>query len=237
VSEKRLIGVIDMIKVVVIALGILLFLICCASNLSNQIYLEKSDKTNTQKAIQNIQREKASIKNTKGVAVLNIYNEDGSLWYKFTFYFDDSNGKFPYTNNDFKPFAFQPDYFLLVLKCIERKDNFAEVVVNEETGMRKYIKVDDPVFKFETWEELTLNAFAIDFNRKENPVLETPEGKVKRLDSMDQVTFRAVEIKGDWLKICWDNTEQKANKGKTDNVGWIKWKHEEVMLISLYYFA
>ena len=94
-----------------------------------------------------------------------------------------SGGKFEYANDNFKPFAFHPDYFLLVLKCVRRSENRFEVVVNEETGMKKYVNVDDPVIKFETWEAHILkNTFAIDFDRKENSVRKTPGAPVKNTD-------------------------------------------------------
>ena len=97
-----------------------------------------------------------NIENTVGVVVLNkflkgdfvrLYNRDGSLWYEFTYFYDDSDGKFDYANDDFRPFAFHADHFLLVLRCTNKNNGLLEVIVNEETGVTKYIKADDPVFK------------------------------------------------------------------------------------------
>src|SRR5829696_6386999 len=65
---------------------------------------------------------------------IHIYNKDGSLWHKFTFYYDDSDGKFEYANDTFRPFAFHPDYFVLALKCVRKADGRYEVIVNEEMG-------------------------------------------------------------------------------------------------------
>jgi len=68
---------------------------------------------------------------------VRFYNEDGSLWYEFTFYYDDSDGKFEYANENFNPFAFHPNNFLLDLKSRGEDGNRYEVVVNEETGWKQ----------------------------------------------------------------------------------------------------
>src|SRR5690606_17088516 len=58
---------------------------------------------------------------------IKIYNEDGSLWYKFTYYYDDNDGVFEYHNPNFSPLAFHPDYFLLALKVSGIQKNRYEV--------------------------------------------------------------------------------------------------------------
>ena len=224
---------------------VLMLLDCYASNITSHIPLEHLDSQNRQPARTARQIKKVSIKNTIGVIVLSthygknsfvrIYNADRSLWYEFTYYYDDSDGKFEYADDKFKPFAFHPDYFLLVLKCVRRSQNRFEVVVNEETGMKKYVNVDDPVLKFETWERHILRHPSIDFNRKENPVLETPAGKVKASDFPKEVLFEAVEIKGEWLKIRWTRAEEQARKNKQNDFGWIRWKKDDALLIDIFY--
>ncbi len=59
---------------------------------------------------------------------IHLYNEDGSLWHKFSFYYDDSDGNFEYAFEDFRPFAFNPDYFLLALKCVKKELGRYEVI-------------------------------------------------------------------------------------------------------------
>lgn len=111
---------------------------------------------------------------------IHLYNQDGSLWHKFSFYYDDSDGKFEYANEDFQPFAFHPDYFLLALKCVRKEPGRYEVIANENTELRKYVKADDPSLKFETWADHILRVFSVGFNQEKNPVLEAPRGRAKK---------------------------------------------------------
>ena len=203
----------------------------------------------TQEASASVQKDFDTIKNTIGLIVLNehgygkedfihFYNEDGSLWYKFTYYFDESDGKFEYANDDFRPFAFHPSYFVLALKCVGKENGRYEVIVNEETGLRKYIKADDPALKLETWEEHILGVFAVTFNRVDNPLLDAPSGQVKEVAlSNAEPFFHPVEIKGEWLKVKWESSEGMERKGPNYNSGWIKWKEGESLLVELFYFA
>jgi len=182
------------------------------------------------------------IENTIGLVVLSdnyekgdfvkIYNEDGSLWHKFTHYYDDSDGKFEYANENFLPFAFHPDYFVLALKCVRKKADRYEVIVNEETNLKKYVKANDKVLKFETWENHILQLFAVGFDEKENPMLETPEGQVKNLVKSDK-TFHPVEIRGEWLKVKWDTTTKTEIKEAVQDISWLRWKKDGKLLIEL----
>jgi len=133
--------------------------------------------------------------------LVRIYNEDGSLWYQFSYYYDNSDGDFEYANNSIRLFAFHPDYFLLALKCAGRANGRYEVVVNEETGLRKYVRDDDPALKFETWGEHVSGIIAIGFNSETNPLRKEPEGQLKSVSFTERVVFQPVEVRGDWLKI------------------------------------
>ena len=189
-----------------------------------------------------LERQVSATANSLGLIVLSesygkkdfvhIYNKDGSLWHKFSFYYDDSDGKFEYANDNFRPFAFHPDYFLLALKCVRKEVGRYEVIVNEETGLKKYVKADDPSLRFERWEDHILTVFAVGFNRKENPVLNAPRGRVKKVPTPD-VPFHPVEVRGEWLKIKWE----AANKGMRDGLGWIRWKRGERLLVELFYIS
>ena len=135
-----------------------------------------------------------SIKNTIGVITLNdqrienrdkdiiqIYNQDGSLWYEFSFY-DDSDRKFDGSNLDFRPFAFHQDYFLIVLKCVGADANRYEVVVNESTGLRKYVRKNDRTFMFQTWEDHILHHLPfVGFDQSTNPLRIAPTLRGRRV--------------------------------------------------------
>ena len=189
-------------------------------------------------------RSAASIMDAKGVVVLSnnyhkgdlvrFYNEDGSLWYEFTFYYDDTDGKFEFENENFAPFAFHPDYFVLALKCVGQYRDRYEVIVNERTGLRKFVEKGDPSIRFETWEEHIQKVFAVGFKLEKNPIREVPEGIEKNVSLPEGTTFYPVEVKEKWLKVRWDDPQ---NQGKNGASGWVKWRDSDRILIELYYFS
>ena len=225
---------------------VLLLAVTCASRYEGKKdNINGSVAANFGRTLQPSHAEKV-IKNTKGVVVLGqfrkgdfvrLYNRDGTLWYEFTYFYDDSDGKFEYANDDFKPFAFHQDYFLLVLKCTESNDKLFEVIVNEETGLRKYVRANDPVFKFETWPELVLSTFAVNFEKKTNPVLEAPEGQMKEGLFPKDITLRPIEIQGDWLRIEWQTDQRQRSRNNKNATGWVRWKEDGNLLVELYFFA
>jgi hypothetical protein len=188
-----------------------------------------------------------TLANTLGVVVLSnnyrendfiqIYNEDGSLWHRFTFYYDDSDCDFEYDNEDFRPLAFHLDYFLLVLKCVRKIDGRYEVIVNKETKLKKYVRADDSTMKFETWEEHIVNVISVSFNQDENPLLEVPGGQPIIKKFFDKPRFISKEVKGNWLRVQWLRNEPLTNEAAIYDSGWVKWKKDGILLIELEYIC
>lgn len=205
---------------------------------------DQTNKASTHSESQPVQADKTSIRDTKGLIVLSdrygkkdfirFYNEDGSLWYEFTFYYDDSDGKFEYENEEFAPFSFHQDYFVLALRCIGEDKTRYEVIVNEETGLKKFVKKDDPTLKLETWEEHLRKLFAVGFDREKNPMRETPEGQAKIVEFPKEVPLHPIEVRGDWLKVRWDSSEKSRKHAES---GWVKWRDNDQILIELFYFS
>ena len=167
---------------------------------------------------------------------IQIYNEDGSIWYRFTYYYDDSDGKFEYANSSFRPFAFHPDYFLLVLKCVRKQAGRYEVIVNEETGLLKYVKADGPSLRFERWERHILKVFAIGFDQKVNPIRESPQGRVKTTLTAN-APFHPVEVRGEWLRVRWMPISGAGEYATRYASGWIRWKTDQKLLVELFYIS
>lgn len=237
-----------MTKIWGVILVTVISLVCCTSGVTTQPLVGVDNEARARAPLQVTRVHEYEIGDTLGVVTLNksrdgrggkddfirIYNEDGSLWHKFTFYGNDT---LPLTNDDFSPISFHQDYFVLALKCAAKSEKYFEVVVNEETGVKKYVRVDDPVLKFQTWEEHILQVFAVDFNWDENPPLGKPGGNVKNVSFSKEVTFRPVAVEGEWLKVRWDGIKQTGEKNKNDNTGWVKWKKDGFILVELYYFS
>jgi hypothetical protein len=249
-------------KPIILFLFAVLFLTNCSNpsevvkadeNPANELEMETalpSAEVNNQPPLEPVieTKDEDSIKGIKGLIVLSeegekskdfihFYNEEGSLWYEFTFYYEDKDGKFEYENSEFRVFAFHPDYHVLALKLVSEDSNRYQVIVNEETGLIKYVKKTDKNLKFETLEEYVLSMFAVGFNEKENPIIESPKGKTKKTITYkkDNVFFFPIEIKGEWLKIKWD-IKDNPNKYVSD-FGWIRWRNKDKLLIELFNFA
>ena len=186
-----------------------------------------------------------SIEKTIGVLTLNspvhkknsqlrFFNKDGSLWYQYSFYGDA--GVPSSTRADFQPFAFHPDYFLLVVKCVRRHVDRWEVVVNEATGLTKLVRVEDRNLKFETWGDHILKLFAVNFDQAVNPVRTAPSSRRNSIHLADKMIYQPVQIRGYWLRIraVSPNNERLRSDIRT---GWIKWRDAKNLLIEPFYFS
>ncbi|HEY7184393.1 MAG TPA: hypothetical protein VIC84_23355 [Blastocatellia bacterium] len=197
------------------------------------------------------QAQPISIENTIGVVTLNdkrqddpkstvqIFNEDGGIWYEFSFYDDNPDHPFDHSRKDFEPFAFHLDYFLLAFKCVGEDANRYEVIVNETTGLRKFIKKSDNTFKLQTWEDHILSLFAVDFDRAKNRLRNAPTIHAALVSASEDAFFHPVKIEGNWLKVSWDVSETEGVKNtkvkKKIGYGWVKWKEGNNIIIELYY--
>jgi hypothetical protein len=152
--------------------------------------------------------------------ILQIYNEDGSIWKAF-----ELNDNF--SDNVIMPLAQKAENRVLVFRCIGRKDNFYSVIVNEEKNVVKYIKPHSPYFNYETWQQHIVKAFSVDFDNSKNPLKEKPLNSSRSLYFNKEHFYHPVEIKGEWLKV----------KDDDDKQGWIRWHNEKGLLINLYYDA
>jgi len=131
-------------------------------------------------------------------------------------------------DKDIQPYSIKLENSLIVFECIGKKDDFYSVIVNKNNELIKYIKVSDPIYKFEKWEDHILHVFAIDFNHEGNLIREQPNDSSKEIPYDKDQFYHPVEVKGDWLMIK-DDTEKK---------GWIRWKDKEGKIdIILYYEA
>lgn len=153
----------------------------------------------------------------------NIFNNDGSLWKKIHFddYFNDST---------ILPYALKSENSLLVFRCLDSTSDEYKIIVNEETKLVKYLKINHDYFDFEKWPQHILKAFSIDFNNKINPIRLEPKenGEIEKFD--ETRFYHPIKIQEDWLLIRWEEN----SKGE----GWIKWKDSDGnILVYIYYDA
>ena len=164
--------------------------------------------------------------------LINFYNSDESLWYQYSFYDDEAAHS---TRQDFRPFAFHPDYFVLALKCLRKtKASTFEVVVNEQTGTTKIVSLKDGNLKFQSWPSHILSLFAVDFNESNNPLRKAPSAQAARIELPKNSQCAPVSIKNRWLKIVCKTTEPASSVRK---VGWILWRDDRELLVERFYMS
>ena len=194
------------------------------------------------KEVSKQQNFKVNVENTLGVISLSseveftkddtirILNADGSLWYKFSFYYDGSDGKVDFYNAEFNPHVFHPDYFLLGLVVKEKltNDKF-KVEVNQIKSLEKLIEIKDYLV-FRSWSDQVLNAFSISFDSNINPIKREGANASEIISFPKDVFFQPVKIKNEWLQVKW------GSEGN-EEYGWIKWKEDGFLILNLSYFA
>lgn len=172
-----------------------------------------------------------------------LLNKDETEWMRFDFNYEkkiNQEGKQSYSFNDIKtlyhwndslkPYALHLDYFLLMFKCLGLEENKYKVVVDEETGLEKYIK-KDKLFVLRNWQDHIINSVAtISYDSETNPMRLNPndESTLLKLTESDEDFFDPVEIKNDWVKI-------KYLENNIEKYGWIKWKINHQIIITLFY--
>ncbi|MCI0387231.1 MAG: hypothetical protein MOB07_00440, partial [Acidobacteria bacterium] len=168
--------------------------------------------------------------------IIRLFNGDGSLWYEFSYYEDHALHYLKRPNADFAPYGFDPDYFGLTLKCVRSDADRYEVIVNEESSLRKFVKKDDPILKFQRWEEYVTNWSWVEFDASTNPPRIKPDisADVIRIPSLSKdyvIGFHPDKIEGDWLRISWNLSESSKKFQNKDEFGWVRWRDKENNLI------
>lgn len=195
------------------------------------------------------------IGDSKGVIVLTdkygeedtirIYNRDGTPWYEFSYYDESAFDELESINTDFRPFAFHPDYLLLGLRVVGDDDTRYEVVVNEVSDIRKFVRKDDENLAFEEFEKHILSTYAVDFDPEKNPLRKEPGGEADTVEYGKVAIFKAERTDGDWLEVSWtdakgegpESSNSEANSLEGKRTGWVRWRKGTKLLIALYYVA
>jgi len=162
--------------------------------------------------------------NAKGT--IKIYNSNGTVWDAIDLSNDSVEVK------GIKPYSIKLEDQHLIFRCIGQTQNFYTVIADEESGLLKYIEKSDSSFLFESWEKHILTAFSVDFNEKANPIKEMPDSTSKNLTYHKDMTYIPVETRDNWLKVKWGNIYDDNPKYQ---LGWIRWRSENKLLIELFY--
>jgi hypothetical protein len=166
---------------------------------------------------------------------IRFLNADGTLWYQFSFFYDESDGKFDFPNDHFRPWAFKVDNFVLVLAVTQRDSTGYKVVVNHETGLQKWIR-PQPYLTFESWSEHLLRLCCVDFDPRSNPIRRAPNDSAATIAYPGRgPLYVPIEVRGDWVLIGWGKlNHDELRKGPT---GWIRWKRGSRLLVDMFHDA
>ncbi|WP_109416792.1 hypothetical protein [Pararcticibacter amylolyticus] len=137
---------------------------------------------------------------------------------------------------NFSPRLFYPQTgFLFQFELKTLKGNKAEVFINTDKTVTKYMKADTSLFNIQSWRHHILGAI-IDFNHRKNPIREHPSdaAEVVDLEENDDLAFSVIRIKDEWIQIectsfCGVSCPDKAIRG------WVKWKSKSNVLIRFIY--
>lgn len=174
-----------------------------------------------------------------GKYYLEIYDSKGEIWSEFAFDGDDSELEVV-GNPEIKPLAFHSDYDLLDFRITRVSRTWIEIIVNEVTKERKYVRglTSSGIL---TWAQYLGGKFAVDVHSQW--ILDQPADT--RIFSPDYTEHRVepVEVRGDWLKVrCVVRKPSDSNIGEgvpagESIEGWVKWRNGDDILITVFHFA
>lgn len=154
-------------------------------------------------------------------SLIIIYSKNNSVWKSFKY--DDF-----FSDKEIEPYASKPENNLLVFKVLNKENGFYEIVVNETTNNKKYIKMSNRNFKYLTLNEFVLTVAFIDVNPKTNSLYQEPNDKSQQLIYNKNEFYRPVKVSNNWLMIEDSNYQ----------IYWVKWIDENAkMIIDLLYDA
>ncbi len=141
------------------------------------------------------------------------------------------------TLNWLKPLHKDLDYDILHFQCSQIKGNWYQIVVNEETNLKYWIKKSND-FVYVAWEKYILDNFGIfPIDPENNPILIEPDEKSEKTKTQPINYLIATETHGDWLKVKFDFEfceDEKILKENENFEGFIHWKKGTKLLIKYY---
>lgn len=123
------------------------------------------------------------------------------------------------------------DYSILNFCYTRQEGEWVEVVVNEKSGLRRWIRVNEHVVAV-PWPK-----FLLDYTTVVEPiesvfVRTAPYAESKAIrKTTSQDCFEAMEIKDDWIRIRTSQGLECSEHPEPITTGWIKWKEGNKLVI------
>lgn len=126
------------------------------------------------------------------------------------------------------------DYIIYFI-CKTKKDNWYEVVINEESGETRWIN-EKRLIKFFTWNQVTKTDLTVCVQPEKN-IYAKADSNLTSINHSKTDFFEIMETKGDWMKI-------KAQKGdpcgnSTENIyfAWFNFKSIDKLFFNFHIYG
>lgn len=168
-----------------------------------------------------------------GMHTLTLYDENASVWYKFSISPDSPDHFLEKKNKDFLPFATAPTSFpdIVILRLIGESPHWYKVEVNEETQATKYILKSDPMWAKTSWNYWLFYRGSVGVDFEKTPLYDKPDGQV--IDGAVGGTYIAammVKTDGNWAYVRTSGSVMEYSKIYE---GWVRWRKGRKILAKL----
>jgi len=157
----------------------------------------------------------------KQANIVNIYNEDGSLWYSLDLEIDYSLPMIKAKNKDFIPLA--TSWPRALLRMVAESDHWYKVEVNDKTQAIKYAMKDAQEWSKTPWRRWIYESGPLFL--REQKILDKPDGSpIETNETMQIDKVNILQVEGDWVQV----REFAKNDGFT---GWVRWRNGRKILV------
>jgi hypothetical protein len=150
----------------------------------------------------------------------------------------NQNGDIVIEENDYtkwlQPESVWLDYSQFLFRFTKIEDDWIQVIVNNETGDKKWI-LKSQTLKIQTWDKFLVDNTTAIKPLKSVDINAEPSMESKTIrKSSEKDCFEAIEIKGDWIKIKTNETLECNEHPQPIKTGWIKWRGDNLLAIKYY---
>jgi len=124
------------------------------------------------------------------------------------------------------PEALWLEYEFFFFRCSKKDGDYYEVIVNQETSKKLWLKKSEKVV-FKNWGEFLKSVLSIE-RIGQQAIKSAPDDNSKAVEYQGEDFFNVTEMKGNWVKIVEAEVEEEILKPVS---GWIKWTDGKKLLV------
>lgn len=137
----------------------------------------------------------------------------------------------------FNPLHCHLDYYIFYLQCIDTNDSWYQIVINEKTDLKYWIKKAD-CLEYITWESFISHVVSvIPIDSNDNPILLSPTPDAQKAQRQLINCLAPVSVDGDWMKVRIEPAVCDMSSEISENEifdGYIRWRKGNTLLIEYY---